>query len=168
MGYNKNKKDRRIGLILASLIIVALSLLISGIPMTLAQETNYCCEKTTYGAWCQNEIRAACDPEFKASPTACDSTSYCKRGTCFDSQEGLCMENTPQKVCEDVGATWAEGLAGTIPQCSLGCCILGDQASLVTQTRCKAMTGLYGLETDFRADITDELTCIATANASAK
>ena len=98
------------------------------------------------------------------APTSCDSTSYCKPGCCFDSQEGLCMENTPQRVCEATGnATWADSAQCNIPQCNLGCCVLGDQGAFVTLTRCKQMSGFYGLKTDFRKNVGDELSCIAAA-----
>lgn len=131
-------------------------------------EANYCCEKTTSGAWCQNDALANCDTNYKTSPTACDSTSYCKRGCCFDSQEGICMESTPQRVCEDADGTWADDAECGIIQCKLGCCILADQAAFVTMTRCKQLSGFYGLNIDFRSSITNELTCIATAHGAEK
>ncbi|MGV8152122.1 MAG: hypothetical protein ACP5OG_03500 [Candidatus Nanoarchaeia archaeon] len=126
---------------------------------------NVCCEKTKSGAWCQNTLKENCDTNFLSAPTSCESTSYCKPGCCYDSQEGLCMENTPQKVCGQSNGTW-DGSSNTcdIPQCSLGCCVIGNQASFVTLTRCKRLSSLYGLETDFRKNILDEVTCIATAS----
>ena len=139
-------------------------MLISLFPAISAQ-ISFCCEKTTYGAWCQNEVQESCDSNFKISPTACDSTSYCKRGCCFDSQEGLCNENTPERVCQDSGGTWNEEASCNIPQCQLGCCLLGGQAALTTMTRCSSLAGFYGVLVDFRSDIVDEIECIATANA---
>src|SRR3990167_5306844 len=58
-----------------------------------------CCEKAVNGAFCQNSPPAECDSNFRIAPTSCESTSYCKQGTCFDSQEGTCLEGTPQLVC---------------------------------------------------------------------
>jgi len=124
---------------------------------------NVCCEKTESGAWCQNTLEENCDKNFRQTPTSCDATSFCKPGCCYDSQEGLCMENTPQKVCNDANGTWVDDASCNIPQCDLGCCVLGTQASFVTLTRCKRLSGLYGLETNFRNDINDEMTCIAVA-----
>jgi len=133
-------------------------------------ETSYCCEKTTEGAWCQNAPIDKCDSSngLRKVPASCEATSYCKLGTCVNSQEGTCMENTPQKVCEDNNGLWKEGEREEVPQCSLGCCLIGDQAAFVTQTRCKRLTALYGLETNFRKDINDEVTCIASATSDVK
>ena len=128
----------------------------------------YCCEKTTSGAFCQNAPQAQCDPSYKTSPTSCDSTSYCKPGCCFNSQEGLCMENTPQNVCNSGNGTWENDSQCKIPQCGLGCCVLGDQGAFVTLTRCKQLSGFYGLKTDFRKNIQSELSCIAVAQGDDK
>lgn len=155
-------KNKKITWVLGIVLAFAL------INFTFAADANYCCEKTTSGAWCQNAPQAQCNSAFKTSPTACDSTSYCKRGCCFDSKEGLCMENTAQKVCSDSGGTWANDSSCNIPQCNLGCCVLADQGAFVTLARCRALSGFYGLKTDFRTNIGDELTCIATAQGEDK
>lgn len=131
-------------------------------------EITYCCEKTTTGAWCQNSPPAECAANFRKAPTSCEATSYCRLGTCVDSQEGICLENTPQKVCQDNSGVWVEGKPEDIPQCQLGCCFIGDNAAFVTQTRCKRLSSLYGLETNFRADIENEADCIASAFPAVK
>ena len=61
-------------------------------------ENTYCAEKTISGAWCQDVPSTEVDQNYRSVPTSCEATSYCKLGTCVDSQEGTCMENTPQKV----------------------------------------------------------------------
>jgi len=149
-------KNKIISLLFLSLIALALSI-------SLASAANACCEKTTTGAWCQNSQSELCASGFRQTPTSCEATSYCKKGCCFDSQEGLCMENTPQKVCQDNEGSWSDSADCSIPQCSLGCCVLGNEAAFVTKVRCKTLSGFYGLETDFRAGITDEMTCLAEA-----
>ncbi len=152
-------------------IILIAALFVVSILMQLtliSAEANYCCEKTLNGAWCQNSPQAQCDSGFRTAPTSCDSTSYCKRGCCFDSNEGLCMEGTSQRVCEASNGTWADNEQCDVPQCSLGCCVLADQGAFVTLTRCKQMSGFYGIRTDFRRGITDELTCIETAQGADK
>jgi len=121
---------------------------------------NFCCEKTKTGAWCQNTEEKNCDVNFQKTPTSCEATSFCKPGCCIDTQEGLCMENTPQKVCESSSGTWVDDEECNVPQCNLGCCILGDQASFVTLTRCKKLSSFYGLTTNFRKDINSEDSCI--------
>jgi hypothetical protein len=147
------------------LAIFALSFSMSSISAANANLFNVCCEKTKKGAWCQNTLEENCDAGYRKTPTSCEATSFCKQGCCYDSQEGLCMENTPQKVCNDNNGTWADDESCNIPQCNLGCCVLGTQASFVTLTRCKRLSGLYGLQTNFRNDIADEMTCIAVASS---
>jgi len=137
---------------------------------------NFCCEKTINGAWCQNTLETNCNAgkdlltniSFRKIPSSCEATSYCSLGTCYNSQEGTCMENTPQRVCQDNGGRWDKKPASELPQCQLGCCLIGDQAAFVTQTRCKRLAALYGLETDFRTNINNEAQCIASAKSSVK
>ena len=162
-----NKKQKQFKL---KLFLLASALLFSvfSLNFIFAQDVNYCCEKTTSGAWCQNAPQSECDSAFLSSPTACESTSYCKPGCCFDSLEGICMESTPQRVCGDSDGTWLDSETCDITPCNPGCCILGDQGAFVSLTRCKQLAGFYGLDADFRTTITDELTCIATAQAADK
>jgi len=167
---DENFKIKR-GLVFWIFIILALGILFIAFnkPISAVGEVSYCCEKTEAGAWCQTSPPASCaGSPFKTAPTSCAATSYCRLGTCVNSQEGTCLENTPQKVCQDNSGVWVEGKPEDIPQCQLGCCILGDQAAFVTQTRCKSLSGLYGLETNFRADIQSEAVCIASANPQEK
>jgi len=132
-------------------------------------EASYCCERLdSNGAWCQNAPMESCDSDYRKVPTSCESTSYCKLGTCINSQDGICMENTPQKVCENEGGIWEDADSEDIPQCQLGCCLIGDQAAFVTQTRCKRLSFDYGLETNFRTDIVNEVQCILSATSEVK
>lgn len=129
-------------------------------------EPSYCCEKLADSdGTCINAPLAECDSAFKASPTSCESTSYCKQGTCYDSKEGICMDNTPQQTCQTSGGTWDEREAAEIPQCQLGCCIIADQAAFVPLVRCKRLSSLFGVETDYRNNIFSEVQCIATAQS---
>lgn len=180
---NKSKRSPAsliVRLFIVSLVLFILILNINSIiaPSHTAQDirqstqifpaVNVCCEKTKSGAWCQNTKEDQCDPNFRKTPTSCDATSYCKLGICVDSEEGLCMENTPQKVCEISKGTWIDDSTDQIPQCNLGCCFIGNQASFVTLTRCKRLSNLYGLNTDYRTDIPDEATCILSAYSGDK
>ncbi|MBU3913440.1 MAG: hypothetical protein KKE50_05095 [Nanoarchaeota archaeon] len=128
-------------------------------------ETTSCCEKTTYGAWCQNSKTTSCNSAFRTTPTSCEATSFCKLGCCYNSNEGTCSENTPQLVCQQNNGVWADSASCEIPQCDLGCCVLDNQAAFVTLVRCKKLSGFFGLQTNFRTDITSESACIATAQA---
>ncbi len=123
-----------------------------------------CCEKTKatyqYGVqFCQNIPAEECDsnPNVKKVPTACESTSYCRPGTCYNSQEGTCLDNTPEITCIANSGAWSEQ---SPPQCELGCCILGDQAAFVSLVRCKRLSGMLGLETNYKPSIQNEVQCI--------
>ena len=159
-------KRKRNKLSLSVPIFVIINILIIGLVPTVFAEAspwpafNVCCEKTQQDAWCINTLEENCDNNFRITPTSCETTSFCSPGCCYDSSEGLCMENTPEKVCNDGGGTWDNDAECNIPQCDLGCCVLGTQASFVTLTRCKKLSSDYGLEADFRKNILDEASCI--------
>ncbi|MBU2503772.1 MAG: hypothetical protein KJ879_01840, partial [Nanoarchaeota archaeon] len=128
------------------------------------QEAFVCAERTISGAWCQNVPESEADyPNYRKAPTSCSSTSFCKPGTCVDSFEGLCQGNTPQIVCEDNGGIWSTKKPTEIPQCGLGCCFIGDDASFVTQTRCSTLSAAYGINTEFDKRIKSEVQCIESA-----
>ena len=148
-----------------SLTIFSMILLVLSMYFVSAQAADYCCEKTTYGAWCQNAPQEKCNDKFRMAPTSCDATSYCKEGCCYDSMEGICMENTPQKVCDDNKGNWHDNAECDIPQCQLGCCVLDTQAAFVSLTRCKKLSGFYGVDTDFRTGVASEVECIGIAQS---
>ncbi len=150
------------------LLTIACVLVISSLCFIASANISYCCEKTTSGAWCQNAPQSECDDNYAKTPASCEATSYCKLGCCFASDEGTCMENSPKKACENENGVWGEGADCNIPQCSLGCCLIGDQAAFVTQTRCTRLSSIYGLEAIFKTDIDNEFTCIASAFSSVK
>ena len=151
-------------------LLIAFILGIFLVSFISAIEISYCCEKTKDGAWCQNAPQNQCNTAdgLRKASTSCEATSYCKLGCCYDSQEGTCYENTPESVCTKNKGIWGESAECEIPACSLGCCLMGDQASFVTQTRCKKLASVYGLEINFRTDVGDEISCIASATSDAK
>jgi len=71
-------------------------------------------------------------------------------------------------VCNDSGGFWRNEAADDIAQCQLGCCLIGDQATFVTQTKCKRLSSFYGMPVNFRTDITTEFECIAEASSDVK
>lgn len=134
-----------------------------------SEDVSYCCEKTVDGAWCQNSPMDKCDSAFQKAPTACESTSYCKMGCCFDSKEGQCWPNTAKKTCEQQNGSWNENAKCEIAQCKSGCCILGNQqAAFTTQTACKMLATRYGTNIDFRPNIQSELQCITSVTSDVK
>lgn len=145
--------------LLVLLSVVAAMLLAS---IVIAADATVCCEKTKAtpqrGAlYCQNVPTSECDAASKQVPTACESTSYCKPGVCYNSREGTCLDNTPEIVCTAQGGQWSERRA---PQCSLGCCLLGDQAAFVSLVRCKRLSSFLGLQTNYKQNIQNEVQCI--------
>jgi len=133
-----------------------------------AQGVSYCCEKTIDGAWCQDTTEARCAIGFEKSPSSCAVTSYCSLGTCIDNTAGGCRPNVGQSTCNEAGGLWDERDKDEIPQCQLGCCVLGDSATLSTQTECKTLSGVNGIPTNFRADIKEQFQCMATATSEVK
>ncbi len=146
--------------------LLAVTLIVMAGAQQATSQAQYCCEKTTYGAWCQNADEAECQAGFRKTPTSCEATSYCKLGCCYDSSEGICMESTPEKVCSMQNGTWADSKQCEIPQCKLGCCVIGTQAAFVSLTRCKKLSSFYSLQVDFRQQIGTELECISLASLS--
>ena len=142
------------------MILILMGVFIS-LSFTSAQiKDNVCCEQTKTGFYCLNVQSSECKEGARQLPTSCESTSYCKKGICYDSNEGSCVDNTPQLVCNANEGMWSE----TVPaQCNLGCCILGDQAAFVTLVRCKKLSGFLGLQTYFNKGITSEVQCVMTA-----
>ncbi|MGK0209288.1 MAG: hypothetical protein ACI83O_000560 [Patescibacteria group bacterium] len=157
----KMKFDKVFLLLFFGIFLVAFS---SGVE-TILSEASVCCERTTSGQWCVNDDASECDANYRNAPAACGSTSFCKLGSCYDSSEGICYENTPQRVCDDNGGTWDERELGEVPQCQLGCCLVGDEAAFVPLVRCKKLSTYFGVNVDYRTDITSETSCIALANS---
>jgi len=155
--------NKKIILSIGILILFSLIGIVSS--ATTLSEPSSCCEKTKGGAYCINTEEENCDPNFKSSMTSCETTSYCRLGTCYDSSEGICMENTPQSVCSSSGGTWDSRSITEVPQCQLGCCIISDQAAFVSLVRCKRLSSFFGVENNYRTEITSEIQCIAAAQS---
>lgn len=122
-----------------------------------AANATVCCERTTSNLFCQSVPSDQCASGSRQVPTSCESTSFCKLGTCYDSTEGTCLDNTPQNVCNANKGIWSEEPP---VQCNLGCCVLGDQAAFVSLTRCKRLSGFLGLQTNYNRNIQDEVQCV--------
>ena len=133
-------------------------LVISSSNASAEVNATVCCEQTTSGFYCQNVPSAECKPGAKQTPTACSQTSFCKIGTCYESSEGTCTDNVPQIVCNNVqNGSWSLGKPA---QCDLGCCILGDQAAFVSLVRCKRLSAVSGLITNYNKNIKNEVACV--------
>ncbi|MDO8509396.1 MAG: hypothetical protein Q7S27_06980 [Nanoarchaeota archaeon] len=147
------------GLIIGIMILFLINI------VSAQTEPSVCCEQTKSGLFCQDVPQSECKTDARQLPTACESTSYCKPGVCYDSNEGTCMDETPQLVCNANDGIWSENSPA---QCELGCCILGDQAAFVTLVRCKKLAGFLGLQTNFNKGIADEVQCVLEASSQEK
>lgn len=138
---------------------------VGGGEIVPVNEITVCCEKTKSGLFCQDVPENECAGGAKAIPTSCDATALCKSGWCFDDVQGTCLDGVAQSVCNNEGGTWYDTKP---PACELGCCFLGDQASFVSLTRCKALSADYGIKTNFNTEFKDEPSCILAAGAQEK
>ncbi len=145
-------------------LIIALALIFVAVSVA-AEEPSVCCEQTKSGFYCQDVPASECKANARQLPTSCESTSYCRLGTCYDSNEGTCMDNTPQLVCNANDGIWSEERPS---QCNLGCCLLGDQAAFVPLVRCKKLAGFFGLNTNYNTGIKSEVECVLTASSQEK
>ncbi len=121
-----------------------------------------CCQKTKTGSSCVFTNASECDSSFLSAPTSCDQTSFCKTGCCFNENSGNCFKNTPRSLCESQSnSTWKEGADCNILPCTKGCCVLSNECSFVTQTRCKRETSNFAdVNSTFLSNINTELACI--------
>lgn len=147
------------------LIVSAFIISFAFFSLASAIEPTVCCEKTVSGLFCQNVPSSQCSADSRQVPTSCESTSYCKPGTCYDSGEGTCLDNTPQIVCNANSGIWSESKPA---QCNLGCCVLGDQAAFVSLVRCKKLSAFLGLETNYKKEITNEAQCVLSVSNQEK
>ena len=132
----------------------------------ISAEQKYCCEKTkvktdgTGGAWCAIAEKEECDPNFSSpAPTSCESTSYCRMGCCFNSNDGSCSLNTAKKTCEENNGIWNSDASCGISQCQKGCCIQGGNAFIDTATGCKYSSSALNFPYNFNPQITNEIEC---------
>ncbi|MEK6951807.1 MAG: hypothetical protein AABX29_02220, partial [Nanoarchaeota archaeon] len=139
-------------------------------PQVKAQENKECCEKTVSGDFCVYASASQCDRTKLHSPTTCENTDYCSLGCCFDSDSGECFNNVANSECKSQEErTFQVGECSQIPQCSIGCCQLSNQAFISTLTKCKSVTSQYpDVTMKFDPGIQDEYTCLASVRSGVK
>lgn len=95
-----------------------------------------CCGKTNDGAFCQEvDSGSECDSSFGYSPSLCDSTVFCKKGWCIDS-DGLCSESSKLQCSTEWSSNKPE-------ECNEGCCDLGPNTQYREKSWCDAMGGEF-------------------------
>lgn len=147
-------KNKLIIFFTAIFLVVALNFI-----SAQAIEPPQCCALANNGAQCVSVPSSECASNF--APTSCDSPgSLCAKGVCVDIQSGECTENTPQLVCENSGGSFKTEAIHKIPECQLGCCMLGQDALFSTEIACQEAASKEGLSFSFREDITTQNSCL--------
>ena len=156
------------------LIIVIFTSLFSIINFSSVVEAQQsCCEKTKTGEACLFTDASNCDLTVRPNnlQNTCDKASYCQLGCCVDSNSGNCFKNTPQAKCTGEGKTFKSSADCLVDECSQGCCVLGSQCFLGTETSCKkSFKALFKdnqFEFNFR-QVASELECTNVCRAKEK
>ncbi len=149
-------------------ILILTVIFLSGSVISQGQTEIYCAEKTTYGALCQDVPMSEVNMDYRYDRTSCESTSYCSKGTCVNTLTGECI-SCPQATCDSSqGGFFYSQPKDEVAECKIGCCLLGDGASLVEQVKCNTLGKDYSLKATFRSDIQDEFTCLSMTSPEAK
>jgi hypothetical protein len=62
----------------------------------------------------------------------------------------MCSYNSPKQKCETSRGNWSNSATCQIQECSLGCCILSDQATVATSRECTNLANQLNLKKDFQ------------------
>jgi len=169
----KNKNNRKQKRVISSFeifvmvtAIFAFAYLISSPEIVSAAETpKGCCPEAKNGAVCQDMNKVdeeMCKTSLVA--TSCDLYDTCKKGCCYNPNEGLCSPNSPKDKCIQNGGNWTnDATCDSQSQCALACCVLGTQAPMVTSRQCTKLSNEYGFTKKFEA-IDAEKGCTAYTN----
>lgn len=146
----------------------------------LSSVSAVCCEKTIAvsgtatraGAFCQDVIDiSSCDRSsgLRTAPTSCQSTDYCSRGTCVNSESGTCMPS-PKATCQsELGGYWYNKTkTEQIPRCEMGCCIIGNGGSISRKIKCEAAASDYNADYEFSPGILDLEVCLSKLDSKKK
>lgn len=121
------------------------------------------CVVSLDGSVCQEYAASECDSHCNGScfPSNRDATPGCRVGVCYDQDEGTCQERATQRQCE---ANGGELVSSNDARCERRCCVVGDSVRpLVTQRECEIIGARLGIETEYRPEIGNELSCLALA-----
>ncbi|MBS3144510.1 hypothetical protein J4208_02900 [Candidatus Woesearchaeota archaeon] len=158
MGYLRIKALFQCFILLCSLF--TLSFLA---PVVEARD-DACCEKTLSGDSCIYTAARDCDTAYNTAYTTCEQTTFCQSVCCIDPLNGACYRQVGASTCAQRGGTViANSPNCEVQQCQQGCCQIGNQCSLETESSCQLMTARYptlqGQDT-FDETVTNEFTCI--------
>lgn len=130
---------------------------------------NKCCQKSMVGEYCQYLDESSCDGSVKSTYTTCEKTYFCQIGCCA-IEDGDCFINAPRSLCSAKGGTFFDdATCSSVAQCSKGCCVLGNECSYLTQTKCKSVVRNYPeLQMVFDSEVENEIQCINKCRSAEK
>ncbi|MEK6951811.1 MAG: hypothetical protein AABX29_02240 [Nanoarchaeota archaeon] len=123
-----------------------------------AQETQQgCCQKTKDNAYCRMTSQDNCETQINPAPS-CNEDSKCSESNLVTCQlpNGVCNSNVFPQECTDQQGNILQGSLDTISQCKQGCCILGSNCQITTNSQCNSIATEHpGLTPEFRPDVID-------------
>jgi len=134
---------------------------------------DFCCEKTTTGAYCIDNrmnpslTRNNCAPGKLIDGVRCSQASSCQTGCCIGNNQ--CSRQTTEAACTDVNGQFISGdsfcTSAQASQCRLGCCILPNSYTMKTLQQCNQESSALNLPTQWNPSLS-ELQCanLATTN----
>jgi hypothetical protein len=143
------------------------------LPSVSADVLN-CCSEAKNGDLCQDMAASACSQDCKVPCSvgqSCENQASCKIGCCYDKNQGLCSPQTRKVKCEIDGGIWKDSPdcnVNQVPECKLGCCVLGSETDFVTADRCALLASSKSKNLDFRAAVTNEMECVMLSSAQEK
>ncbi len=181
MGINKSKmlrKEAGISFLQIFILIVssfAFAYIIAMADSDISKEASAatalnCCETDNSGSPCNEYPSDTCDSKCSkgCAPSLCAQTAGCEVGCCYDSDNGICSAQSSKGKCMSEGGNWTESAdcnVNQVPECRLGCCVLGSETRFVTKGMCEKLSGFPGRIVNFRAGITSEAACVLLSMA---
>lgn len=110
-----------------------------------------CCPEAKDGSICQEMNlfdKAMCKTDLLS--TSCNTVDNCQIGCCYDPSQGICSLNSPKQKCLSNGGNWSNNAQCNIQECQVGCCVLGDQASITTTRECTKVSRDLNLQKNFQ------------------
>ncbi len=118
-----------------------------------------CCLEKKDGSICQDmNLLEQANCKTTLLSTSCSTVDNCLKGCCYNPDGGDCSLNAPKEKCQQTGGNWSSDAMCNIQECSLGCCILGDQSSMTTSRECTKLSRDLNFERKFES-LDEDGTC---------
>lgn len=110
------------------------------IPRVSAQVPEVgCCSLLKDNSICAPSTRKECKGTF-AENTLCEHTLFCKVGCCYNENNGKYIPKSRKSECPTPNK-WKEGTScASIPGAQIGCCVLNEKTTFVTERQCEIAT----------------------------